>query len=152
MTSEIIPAVPRTRLKLPQFLGKNHIFHRQQVKRWAVMGFFVFHLEIPIDIVLCPSNDLQQLGRGDLSRGAGSRSEVTHWFYEAFPFPPVTISVGALKKILELIFWDRVRWQKALCLSWLKCDVFHNPFRISYNIQEEVSGFFIFYEIKRVKS
>lgn len=40
-------------------------------------GVFVFPLEIPIDIVLSPSGD-EQSGRGDLSRGVGNRSEVTH--------------------------------------------------------------------------
>lgn len=122
-------------------------------KKVSCYGFFVFHLEIPIDIVLSPSNDLQHSGRGDLSRGAGSRSEVTHWFYKTFPFPAVTHQRRSFKKkILELIFRDRVRWQKAPCLSWLKCDAFYNPFRISQNIQEEISGFYIFYETKRVKS
>lgn len=42
------------------------------------MGFFVFPLEIPIDLVLSPSDDLQQSGRGDLNRGVGNMSEVTH--------------------------------------------------------------------------
>lgn len=40
-------------------------------------GGFVFPLETAIDIVLSPSDD-QQSGRGDLSRGIGNRSEVTH--------------------------------------------------------------------------
>lgn len=62
------------------------------------MGFFVFPVEIPTDIVLPPADDLQKQGRGDLSRGVGNISEVTHWFYEAFPFTAMTHQHRSFKK------------------------------------------------------
>lgn len=42
------------------------------------VGLVFFPLEIPTDIVLSPADDLWQQGRGDLSKGVGNISEVTH--------------------------------------------------------------------------